>query len=307
MNKRRLGSSDLFISEIGLGCMSLGTNEQHAKNIIDAALDSGINYLDTADLYDYGINEKIVGRAIKGKRDQVIIATKGGNHFKTGEEGWFWDPSKKYLKEAFKNSLLRLGIDYVDVYQLHGGTIEDPIDDIIELFEELKAEGLIRYYGISSIRPNVIKSYLEKSNLSSIMMQYSILDRRPEEFLDLIANNGVSVVARGVLGKGMLTEFGLEQWKKKGQNGFLNYDQHSLKDVISNLQHLANELDVPVQSLAIGYTLNHQAISSLILGASSVEQIEENIKAYHHARFSDDIINKIKKFSMENKYEEHRS
>ncbi|MGM8214039.1 aldo/keto reductase [Bacillaceae bacterium W0354] len=306
MNKRQLGNSELYISEIGLGCMSLGTDEVKAKSIIDTALDSGINYLDTADLYDFGKNEKIVGQAIKGKRDQVIIGTKGGNHFEANQDGWYWDPSKAYLKEAFKNSLLRLGLDYVDLYQLHGGTIEDPTDEVIELFEELKQEGLIRYYGISSIRPNVIKRFLQTSNLSSIMMQYSIIDRRPEEFLDLIHEHGVSVVVRGALGKGMLTEHGINIWKKKGQKGFLDYDAHELKNIITGLEQLANEAGVTTQSLAIGYTLKHPAISSLILGASKQEQIIENVKAYYESFISDDIFEKIKQMTKKNQYDSHR-
>lgn len=93
------------------------------------------------------------------------------------------DPSKAYIKEAVKKSLTRLKTDYIDLYQLHGGTIEDNIDETIEAFEELKQEGVIRYYGISSIRPNVIKEYVKKSNIVSIMMQFSLFDRRPEEWL----------------------------------------------------------------------------------------------------------------------------
>lgn len=123
---------------MGLGGMSLGTNIETAKSIIDEALDLGVNYLDTADLYDYGQNEKIIGEAIKGKRDQVILATKAGNRFTPGKEGWEWDPSKSHIKEAAKNSLSRLNIDYIDLFQLHGGTIEDPIDETISAFEELK-------------------------------------------------------------------------------------------------------------------------------------------------------------------------
>lgn len=146
----------------------------------------------------------------------MIIATKGGNHFEPGKDGWYWDPSKAYLKEAIKNSLLRLGLDDLDLYQLHGGTIEDPTDEVIEAFEELKQEGLIRYYGISSIRPNVINRFVERSDMVSVMMQYSLLDRRPEEeLLDHLNDHNIGVVVRGALGKGMLTNKGQSQWQKK--------------------------------------------------------------------------------------------
>lgn len=105
-------------------------------------------------------------------------------------------------KRSGKRSLTRLKTDYIDLYQLHGGTIEDNIDETIEAFEELKQEGVIRYYGISSIRPNVIKEYVKKSNIVSIMMQFSLFDRRPEEWLPLLEEHQISVVARALLPKG---------------------------------------------------------------------------------------------------------
>lgn len=181
MEKRQLGCSDLYVSRLGLGCMSLGTDEKAAHEIIEAALAEGINYFDTADLYDFGKNENIVGQALKNIREQVIIATKVGNRWTDSKKSWSWDPSKAYIKEEVKQSIKRLGTDYIDLYQLHGGTLDDPIDETIEAFEELRAEGFIKHYGISSIRPNVIRAYISKSNIVSVMMQYSILDRRPEE------------------------------------------------------------------------------------------------------------------------------
>ena len=157
MKNNRLGSSDLMVSEIGLGCMSLGTEETPAISLIHEALDHGINLLDTADLYDDGRNEEIVGKAVKGRRSQVILATKVGNRRIPGQEGWVWDPSKDYILSEVKNSLKRLNTDYIDLYQLHGGTIDDPMEETIEAFEQLKKEGWIRQYAISSIRPNVIR------------------------------------------------------------------------------------------------------------------------------------------------------
>ncbi len=171
MEKRRLGKSDLYVTELGLGCMTLGTDALAAERIINAALEEGVNYFDTADLYDFGVNESIVGRALKPVREQVIMATKVGNRWNNKQDGWSWDPSKAYIKEAVKDSLTRLGTDYIDLYQLHGGTLDDPIDETIEAFEDLVSEGLIKYYGISSIRPNVIREYASKSNISSVMMQ----------------------------------------------------------------------------------------------------------------------------------------
>ena len=217
MKKRKLGKSDLYVTELGLGCMSLGTDEVAARKVIEAALEEGINYFDTADLYDFGENERIVGAALREVRDKVIIATKVGNRWQEDRTGWSWDPSKAYIKESVKNSLKRLGTDYLDLYQLHGGMIGDPIDDTIEAFEELKAEGFIRYYGISSIRPNVIREYVSRSNIVSVMMQYSMLDRRPEEeAMPLLHENGISVVTRGPVAKGLLSEKVLDKISEKG-------------------------------------------------------------------------------------------
>ena len=146
------------------------------------------------------------------------------------KSGWRWDPSKTYIKEAVKDSLKRLNTDYIDLYQLHGGTIEDRIDETIEAFEELKTEGLIRYYGISSIRPNVIREYAAKSNMVSVMMQYSLLDRRPEEtMLPLLDEHGISVVTRGSLAKGLLSEKALER-VEKFEKGYLDYSVAEFRD-----------------------------------------------------------------------------
>ncbi|NIK12369.1 aldo/keto reductase [Alkalibacillus almallahensis] len=308
MQTNRLGQTDLHVSEIGLGCMNLGTDEQNAQAIIKEATQNGINYLDTADLYGFGENEKLVGKAIKGNRDNLIIATKGGNHFEPGQDNWYWDPSKAYLKEAVKNSLLRLGLNDVDLYQLHGGTIEDPIDEVVEAFEELQQEGLIRHIGLSSIRPNVIKAFVNRTNITSVMMQYSMIDRRPEEtMLDYLNDHQVSVVVRGALGKGMLTDQGLKQWEAKGQNGFLDYSEEELKHLIEQVQLTANKHEVSPQALAMSYALEHPAVSSLILGASRPEQVRKNLEAYHNRPTESYIFNNLLPSLKTQIYEQHRA
>ena len=188
MQYHQLGTSNLHVSRIGFGCMSLGHNDNENAERIRQAFDQGINFFDTADLYDKGWNEESVGRAIRHFRKDVILATKVGNQWKPDGSGWVWNPTKQYILGAVEDSLRRLQTDYIDLYQLHGGTIDDPIDETIEAFEQLREEGKIRYYGISSIRPNTIRAYVERSNIVSVMMQYSLLDRRPEETcLDLLA------------------------------------------------------------------------------------------------------------------------
>ena len=200
MKYRALKNTELQISEIAFGCMSMDLSRRDNDELIHAAIDDGINYFDTADLYDQGKNEEALGRALKGKRSEVIVATKVGNQLRADGSGWDWNPSKDYILKAVDLSLKRLQTDYIDLYQLHGGTIEDPISEVIEAFEQLRAEGKIRNHGISSIRPNVIREYVANSNIASVMMQYSLLDRRPEEqMLDLLESNGVGLMARGGL------------------------------------------------------------------------------------------------------------
>ncbi|GAM13436.1 aldo/keto reductase [Mesobacillus selenatarsenatis] len=303
MKRRKLGTSDLFVSEIGLGCMSLGTDFSKAQAVIEAALEEGINYFDTADLYDFGENEKIVGQALKNVREQVIIATKAGNRWTEAKDSWTWDPSKAHIKEAVKQSLKRLNTDYIDLYQLHGGTIEDNIDETIDAFEELKDEGYIKYYGISSIRPNVIREYAQKSSITSVMMQYSILDRRPEEeVLPLLHDKNISVVTRGTVAKGMLSDRMLEKATSKG---YLDYSYQELEEVLPSLKEkLASTRSLA--EVAIQYNLAHPSVASVVAGASTPEQIRENARAASSASLSPEEIDLIKSITKANIYDQHR-
>ncbi|MNO24701.1 General stress protein 69 [compost metagenome] len=300
MKMNRLGSSDLMVSEIGLGCMSLGTDESHAIALIHEALDRGVNFLDTADLYDAGTNEEIVGKAIKGRRDQVILATKVGNRRISGQDGWSWDPSKAHILSAVKDSLRRLGTDYIDLYQLHGGTIEDPIDDTIEAFEQLKKEGVIREYGISSIRPNVIREYVSRSSIVSVMNQYSIVDRRGEEAaFPLLQEHRISVIARGPLASGALAA------NRVPSKGVLDYELGELRELRRKLQ----ELETPERSLtqlAIRYSLSHPAVAVAIPGASSREQLLQNLTAADISELSAQEVELIRSLSKANQYTVHR-
>ncbi len=115
------GKSTLNISRIGFGCMSLKPDQKDFNNIIAAAMDNGINYFDTADLYDKGLNETMLGKAFKGKRDKVVIATKAGNQWRADGSGWDWNPRKEYILKSADESLKRLQIDCIDLYQSHGG------------------------------------------------------------------------------------------------------------------------------------------------------------------------------------------
>ena len=306
MNKRQLGKSDLYISEIGLGCMSIGTNVREAQKTIEAALDSGINYLDTADLYNEGLNEEIIGNVLKGKRQDIILATKAGNRFEKGKDGWTWDPSKKHIQTAVKASLKRLQTDYIDLYQLHGGTMEDHIDETIEAFEELKQEGVIRYYGLSSIRPNVIKEYVKRSSITSIMMQYSLLDRRPEELFPLLEEHQISVVARGPVAKGILTDRPFNQMSDSiTQKGYLTYSFEELQSLRSTFEKELLQ-GRPMQAVALQYCLASPVVASVVAGASNSDQVRDNVSALHSASLTPSEIDWIREHTHTDVYEQHR-
>ena len=273
--------SGLEISEVGLGCMSLGTDYKTAEPIIDRAIEHGITYFDTADMYDKGINEQIVGKALKKyqQRDDIVIGTKVGNHLK--EDGsTFWDPSKKYIKSAVKDSLKNLGLDELDLYQLHGGTIDDPLDETISAFDELKQEGIVRAYGISSIRPNVIRYYLEHSQIETLMSQFNLIDNRPEDLVDEVNANNVKILARGPVFKGLLTANSSKALDNKFNEGIFEYTYQELGETIASIKEVENNLT----ALSFKYLKSQEAFGSIIVGASSPAQLEENIKNYEAAQ-----------------------
>lgn len=267
MNYNILGNSTLDISEIAFGCMSLGNNATENETLINQALDKGINFFDTADLYQQGENERQLGRALKERRNDAIIATKVGNQWRKDGSGWDWNPSPEYIKKAVDDSLRRLGTDYIDLYQLHGGTLEDPIDDIIETFEQLERQGKIRYYGISSIRPNVIREYVKRSNISSVMMQYSLLDRRPEEeVFQLLEKHNVGVLARGSVAKGLLAG--------KPAAPYLNYSAEEVSKMAEVVAKFSADKRTPAQT-AICYVLGEPVVRAAVVGIRTLTQLEE--------------------------------
>ncbi|MFD2045929.1 aldo/keto reductase [Ornithinibacillus salinisoli] len=305
MIKNRLGKSEISVSTLTLGCMSLGTDQAHASNIIDYALDKGINHLDTADLYDFGKNEEIIGNAMKGKRNEIVLTSKVGNHFSKEGKDWFWDPSKEHIMNGLKDSLRRLQTDYIDFYMLHGGTIDDPIDESIEAFERLKEEGVVRAYGISSIRPNVIREYVKRSNIDAVMMQYSLLDRRPEsEILDLLHDNQISVLARGPLAKGMLSNRAMYQVNKKGKDGFLAYSYHELQKVIEKISTDIGS-EPSMNAIALKYVIKHPALASAVFGASSIDQVRENIDIEPSQDLSNETYQNLQQITKAFNYEKH--
>ena len=293
-----LGQSDLRISRIGFGCMSLGDDDAGHETILHRAIDLGVNFFDTADLYAKGMNEISVGKALKPNRSNVYIASKVGNQWRADGSGWDWNPRKAYILAQVEASLQRLQTDYIDLYQLHGGTIDDPIDETIEAFEQLKQQGKIRYYGISSIRPNVIRAYIERSNIVSVMMQYSLLDRRPEETcLALLQENKIGVLVRGAVAQGLLVN--------KPSKAYLNYTPQQVEQAAAAIHGVSNEQRNAAQT-AIRFVLQHPAVTAAVTGIRTMQQLEEAVGALSAPSLTEAALTTLGQSVVANKYEQHR-
>jgi len=291
MNQRRLGTTDIFVSEVGFGCMSLQLTDPKADaDVLREAVDRGITFFDTADLYNHGRNEEVVGKALRENRKQVVIATKVGNQWRKDRTGWDWNPGKEHILKAVEASLQRLKTDYIDLYQLHGGTLDDPIDETLEAFEILVKQGKIRSYGISSIRPSVISRWIEMSNFSSCMMQYGLLDRRPEEqALGILNEASVALLARGALGKGALI--------RPGNKSFLDYQ-------LSELEQIREVISPNTQkgfNIALSYPLQRKGVASCVIGIRNREQLLT--AANFHVT---EVPERVNQFLKEQQYSAHR-
>lgn len=298
MKYTQLGKSDLNISRIGFGCMSLKGDTAENKLIIDKALELGINYFDTADLYENGANEQKIGELLKANRNRFILATKVGNQARPDGNGWDWNPRKSYILTAVEGSLKRLKTDHIDLYQLHGGTIEDPVDETIEAFEILKQQGKIRYYGISSIRPNVIREYVKKSAIVSVMMQYSLLDRRPEEeCFELLKENQIGVLSRGSIAQGLLVD--------KPPVPYLDWSASAVAMAAKAIKTVAGHADNLSQT-AIRFVLQQEPVASAVIGIRTLAQMEDIAAAADLPALSAEEMELLKNSVAQQFYTVHR-
>jgi aryl-alcohol dehydrogenase-like predicted oxidoreductase len=298
MMRRRLGRSGLEVGTVAFGCMSLGADHAANQRLIHAALDLGIDLFDTADLYQHGENEETLGRALQGRRHSAVIATKVGNQWRADGSGWDWNPRKSYIKESVHGSLRRLRTDCIDLYQLHGGTADDPVDEAIEAFEELQEAGLIRHFGISSIRPNVIHEWVRRSGMTSVMMQYSVLDRRPEEeCLDLLRRHDVGVVVRGGLAKGLLAS--------KPAAAYLDHADAVVRTVQKRLAEVTESGTTSGQT-AIRFCLADPAVTTVACGVRTRAQLEENAAAGSLPALSPDSLRALRDAVPASVYTAHR-
>lgn len=295
MNSQSLSFS-LGNFPIGLGCMSLPEQYSEAEKVLEEAWQGGIRFFDTADLYQAGRNESNLGKFLQGKRDQVILATKVGNQLNPDGKSWTWNPSKSHILDAVEKSLERLRTDYIDLYQLHGGTIEDPWEETLEAFEILKSQGKIRAFGISSIRPNVIRKIMSMNPPATIMMQYSPLDRRPEEeVFPLLEKTDTKVLVRGGMTKGMLID--------KAAGPFLDLSAQEVEEIKKEI----HSLEFSPESVLIKYSLVEKSVGMLVIGASSPAQLKRNLEAYQESQnIPEELIWNLKGKFTPNQYQDHR-
>jgi len=298
MNYTTIPKTDMSISQISFGCMSLGHDDDVNARLLHKALDNGINYFDTADLYDKGQNEASLGKAFKGRRSDIVLATKVGNEWSEDGTTWKWNPTKAYILKAVDKSLQRLQTNYIDIYHLHGGTLDDPIDETIEAFEHLKELGKIRSYGVSSIRPNVIREYVLRSNIASNMIQYSLLDRRPEESaLDVLKQHEVAVMVRGSLAKGLLID--------KPSKDYISHSAHDVEQAKLKVIELSSDAR-PAVHTSLQFVLHHPAVTTAVVGIRTKEQLDDIIRSIEIPALSDEDYRALQSCTTQITYEKHR-
>ncbi len=302
MDYRGLGKSGLKVSEIGLGTNAFGgrADEQTSISIINHALELGINFIDTAEMYTQGRSEEVVGKAVKGKRSQVVIATKFGHRASIGpkERGG----SRNYIMRAVDLSLRRLNTDYVDLYYLHYPDSETPIEETLRTMDGLIHAGKVRYLACSNFAAWQLCEALWTSNLHNlesfiaVQSRYNLLDRGIEqELVPCCKRYGVGVVPWGPLASGFLT--GKYHRNQEIPARFANPssiygDVHTdiNFDKLAELEVFAKERDNSVGELAIAWLLSHPWLGSVITGATNVEQLSRNVAAVNWKLTTEDII-----------------
>jgi aryl-alcohol dehydrogenase-like predicted oxidoreductase len=289
MNERKLGQ--LSVPAMGLGCMGMsefyGTaNEAEAIATIQRAIELGVTFLDTADMYGPFTNEKLIGRAIRDRRERVILATKFGNV--RGEQGEFLGISGRpdYVRKACDASLQRLGVDVIDLYYQHRVDTKTPIEETVGAMAELVQAGKVRYLGLSEAAPATIRRAHAVHPISALQTEYSLWSRDPEdEILPTVRELGIGFVAYSPLGRGFLTgrfrtlddleenDFRRRSPRFQGENFRKNLD------LVDRIEELAREKGVTPSQLALAWVLHRGDDIVPIPGTKHVKLLEENVRA----------------------------
>lgn len=298
----KLGKTDIEVSVVGLGTWAIGgwmwggTNESESIRAINTAIDMGISLIDTAPAYGKGLSEEIVGKAIKGKRDKVIIATKCGLvwKFDKGELFFIYESGEKVyrflgpksIRYEIEQSLSRLGVDYVDLYQTHWQDKTTPIEDTMETLMDLKKEGKIRSIGASNASLGQLKQYDHAGQLDVDQEKYNLIDNEVEqENLPWCRDNRVTMLAYSSLAKGLLTgkitpdrEFRGDDLRKDDYR-FSIENRKKVNSVLEDgFKPIANNYGLSIAQLSIAALVSQDGVVALC-GARNEKQAEENAKA----------------------------
>jgi len=264
MQKRRLGREGLEVSAIGLGCMGMSEfygsrDDAESLSTIHRALDLGVNFLDTADMYGPFTNEELVGRAIRGRRQSVVVATKFGNQ--RGPDGSFLGISGRpeYVRQACDGSLKRLGTDHIDLYYQHRVDNKVPIEETVGAIAELVKSGHVRYIGLSEVGAETIRRAHKVHPICDLQIEYSLISRSPEEkIFPILDELGIGVTAYGVLSRGLLSGStpsvpnDMRTHMPRFRSGNLEHNQQ----LVAKLQELAKAKGITGTQLAIAWVLS---------------------------------------------------
>jgi aryl-alcohol dehydrogenase-like predicted oxidoreductase len=301
MQRRRLGGQGLEVSAEGLGCMGMSefygsTDEDEAIRTIHRALELGVTFLDTADMYGPFANEKLVGRAIADRRDRVELATKFGNVRGDNGERLGIRGDADYVRRACDASLERLGVDHIDLYYQHRVDQDTEIEETVGAMAELIEAGKVRYLGLSEASPETIRRANAVHPITALQTEYSLWERSPEaEILPTVRELGIGFVAYSPLGRGFLSgrfrssadfdegDFRGMDPRFKGENMERNLE------LVERVKEIADEKDVTAGQLALAWVLAQGDDIVPIPGTKRVRYLEENVAAADVSLTEDDL------------------